>query len=302
MKKRNLNWIVLVFVLSLSVFLGDASAEAETSLKISEGFRVDNLNWSIASPSGSPNILSELTWTDLMIIQTKVDGKLILANSFYIRGALGYGVIISGENQDSDYAGNDRTLEFSRSYTDTNDGNVLDASMGFGYQFKLKKFTITPLVGYSYHEQNLIMTNGVQTIPATGPFPGLNSTYDTQWKGPWAGIDMSFNMTEELTLSGVFEYHKANYEAVANWNLRSDFEHPKSFEHIADGNGILLSAAINRTFNEHWGIEFLTNYQKWSTNDGIDRTFFSNGTQTEMRLNEVTWESVAVEIGVTFSF
>lgn len=284
------------------VFVRDASAEVETSLKISTGFRFDDLDWNIEDTDGSPNILSELTWTDLAIVQIKADGKLIIGNSFYMRGALGYGEIFDGDNQDSDYAGDDRTLEFSRSNNDADEGYVLDASVGLGYQFKLKEFAITPLVGYSYHKQNLVITNGFQTIPAFGSFSGLNSSYDAQWKGPWTGFDMSFKIIEELTLSGVFEYHWADYEAVADWNLRTDFEHPKSFEHIADGNGILLSAAINYAFNKHWGIGFLANYQKWSTDAGISRTFFSNGTQGETSLNEVNWESVAAEIGVTMSF
>lgn len=290
-----------IFIIS-SVFVRDASAEVEASLKIGPSYRVDNLDWNIADSDGSPNILSELTWTDLKIVQIKADGKLIKSNNFYMRGSIGYGKIFDGDNQDSDYDGDDRTLEFSRSNNDADDGDVLDVSAGLGYQFRLKKFTIAPLIGYSYHEQNLVMTNGFQTIPAYGSFPGLNSSYDAQWNGPWTGFDISYKIMEKLTLSGVFEYHWADYEAVANWNLRNDFEHPKSFEHIADGNGILLSAAVDYTFNKHWGIGFLANYQEWSADAGIHRVFTSNGAIGVTRLNEVNWESYAAEIGVTISF
>ncbi len=291
----------LMFI-TFSAFVRDASADVETSLKISPGLRFDELDWSIADSDGSPNILSELTWKDLSIVQIKADGKCVISNSFYARGSLGYGKIFKGDNQDSDYAGDNRMSEFSRSNTDADEGDVLDASVGLGYQFKIHKLAITPLVGYSYHELNIDMTNGIQTIPATGSFSGLNSSYDAQWKGPWTGVDMFFRITEKITLSGVLEYHWADYEAVADWNLRTDFQHPKSFEHIADGNGILLSTAFNYEFNKRLGIGLVVNYQQWSTDPGISRTFNANDTVTETLLNDVTWESVAAEIGVTISF
>ena len=41
----------------------------------------------------------------------------------------------------------------------------------------------TLLGGYSYHELNLIVTDGVQTIPATGSFAGLHSSYWAEWDG-----------------------------------------------------------------------------------------------------------------------
>lgn len=282
--------------------LRDASAEIDASLQLGPGIRQDNLDWSIADIDGSPNILSELTWTDLTIIQIKASGKLIIADKFYIRGSLDYGEIIDGENQDSDYSGNDRTGEYSRSNNSTDEGNVYDLSAGLGYQFRIKRLTIAPLIGYSYHTQNLVITDGNQTIPPIGHFPGLHSTYDAQWDGPWTGLDLSFTIIEKLMLSGVVEYHWADYKGVADWNLRDDFDHPRSFEHTAEGNGILVSAAIHYAFSEHWGVGFAGNYQDWSTDPGTDRTFFADGTEVTTRLNEVNWDSVATELSITFRF
>ena len=36
--------------------------------------------------------------------------------------------------------------------------------------------------------------------------------------------------------------------------------------------------------------------------DGVDRTFFSNGTTSEITLNESIWSSLALSIGNTFKF
>lgn len=260
--------IIGVFLLSIyPLSVRDASAGMETSFTLNSGYRVDDLDWNIAGDTtgSNPNILSELTWRDLKIYQVKADGKVVL-EWFYLRGSIGYGWIFDGENQDSDYAGNNRTFEFSRSNNSSDKGNVMDASMGAGYQFNPGSgwLKVTPLVGYSHNEQNVTMRNGFQSIPSTGSFSGLNSTYDTKWKGPWAGVDLSIEASKSLTIFGSFEYHRADYKAEANWNLRTDFAHPKSFEHDADGKGIVLSAGGTYAIDKHWLINANVDFQNWS--------------------------------------
>ncbi|MEW6671386.1 MAG: hypothetical protein AB1427_06755 [Thermodesulfobacteriota bacterium] len=279
---------------------------------ISLGYRVDDLDWNIAGDitGNNPNILSELTWSDLEIVQIKLSNRTILRDLFYFRGSLGYGMIFKGSNQDSDYAGDNRTLEFSRSNNNASDGSVVDATLGAGlrFSFGLDWFGIAPLVGYSYHQQNLTMTDGYQTsdpygvIGFTGPFAGLNSKYNAEWKGPWVGLDVNFDIKKKHNLFVNFEYHWADYYAEADWNLRTDFAHPKSFEHDADGSGMVISAGVN--FYKNYPVSFLLNveYQDWNTDPGIDRTFFSNGTISVTRLNEVNWKSYAVMIGMVYGF
>ena len=302
--------LVMLLTLSSPFWVRDVSAEIETSIAISQGIRTDNFDWNIAGNiyGTNPNILSELTWSDLMIVQTKAHGQLTIADKFYLRFSLAYGWIIDGDNQDSDYWGDNRTGEFSRSNSSSDDGNVMDVLVGLGYQFRPKngKFAITPLIGLSYHEQNFVMTNGYQTIDIeygqTGPFPGLNSKYEARWMGPWTGVDLSLNIINEIKLSGVMELHLADYAGVADWNLRDDFQHPKSFEHSAYGYGIFISIAIDYAFNERWNIGITTSYQDWSTDSGKSRTYFSDGTALETRFNEANWDSLTAEAGITYSF
>ena len=217
------------------------------------GYRFDELKWNIAGNlSGtSPNILSELTWENLRTFQLKLSNTTTVKEVIYLRGYLDYGWINAGDNQDSDYAGDDRTLEFSRSNNNSDDGNMLDGSIGIGYRitFGGDTFQLIPLLGYSYHEQNLRMTDGYQTIPAFGSFPGLDSTYETRWYGPWIGVDFKIQTREfdSFVKRAVFyttlEGHSVDYDAEADWNLRTDFAHPKSFEHDAEGDGIIVRSA-----------------------------------------------------------
>jgi hypothetical protein len=290
----------------------DAPHQHTWQWSVGMGYRTDDFDWNIAGDisGNNPNILSELTWSDLEILQLEFGLARIFPNRIVLKGTIAYGQIFDGENQDSDYAGNNRTLEFSRSNNSADDGNTSDVSIGLGYFFPLltKDFIATPLVGFSFHGQNLTITEGFQTIPPLGPFPGLNSSYDAKWYGPWVGLELNAriykrdgtSLAHEI-LFGI-EYHWADYYAEANWNLRPDLAHPKSFEHEADGSGIVFWAGYNYLFNPQWSLNFSGKYQEWETDPGIDRVFFADGTEAETRLNEVNWESFSLMVGVTCRF
>lgn len=292
----------------------------ETNLVFSAGYRKDDLDWDIGGyllPDHYVNVLSELSWDDLESYQVKFQGSLIFPNIIALRAIADYGWIFDGDNQDSDYAGNDRTLEFSRSNSNSDDDDVWDVSLAIGYPFRTGRKvigTITPLVGYSHHEQNLKMSDGVQTVatpgvtPPLGPFEGLDSSYDTEWYGPWLGIDMNFRAAEIKTFAHRFEtffsyeYHWAEYEAEADWNLRGDFKHPKSFTHDADGNGWIIRAGINFILQRNIALNFNFDYQDWSTDSGTDKIFFADGTTAKTRLNDVDWTSYSLGLGLSLRF
>jgi len=295
-------------------------------LGISFGYRIDDLDWSIAG--GGVNILSELTWEDLRIYQVKAEGRLSVPFynrpfAIYVRSAFSYGKMIDGDNQDSDYTGNNRTLEFSRSNNDANDGTVLDGSIGVGLQSKRKwirnqwMLRAAPLIGYSYHQQNLEMTNGFQTIPLLGLFPGLNSSYDAEWSGPWVGLDLMIDDGKKNTLFASMEYHwDTTYTAEADWNLRPDFVHPVSFKHEADGEGLVGTAGWTYQIWKNLSIHATLEYQIWTTEAGVDTTFLSQQEITRLaaeegiitngsiktRLNQVTWETRAFNLGFQYHF
>ena len=276
----------------------------ETDVSFSTGFRYDDFKWNIAGNKGGqePNILSELTWRKLQSYEVRGDGRLTIPRIITFRGSYAHSWIYRGQNQDSDYLGDNRTFEFSRSNNSSDRGTLLDATAGVGYPWRpasgVYDLTLSFLGGYSYHEQNLTITNGYQTIPRTGYFSGyLNSEYQARWRGPWTGVDLSFKPKEKVTLFGTFEYHWASYRADARWNLRSDFSQPKSFRHTADGTGVVGSLGVSYLFRKSWSLYAEAKAQNWSTEPGIDVTFKSNGKTAETRLNKVKWDSVEVRLG-----
>ncbi|UCF93218.1 MAG: autotransporter domain-containing protein [Desulfobacterales bacterium] len=291
----------------------------QSTFILSNGYRRDDFSWNIAGDlsGNNPNVLSELTWDDLEICWLKLQNQTVGSRLFYLRGHLNYGRILEGDNRDSDFGGDNRTSEFSRSDNEAGDGDVWDASLGVGYPLRLfedSPLEIAPLIGYSYHQQNLKMRHGRQTLatpgttPPLGPFPGLNSSYETHWRGPWIGVDLSYRSKElkafmhRMEVCFSFEYHWADYRGSADWNLRTDLARPQSFKHDADGDGIIVSAGFNIFFNPHWALNLSYDYQDWSTDDGVDKIFFADGTRGATRLNEVNWKSYAIGLGIGYRF
>jgi len=271
------------------------------------GYRVDNLNWNIAGTfeGTGPNILSELSWSDITSIQLKGQVRALLFERVYLRAALQGGPIFSGQVQDSDFLGDNRTLEFSRSDNASDSGNVWDVSGALGYRTAIPVLSgsleVVPLAGLSYHKQNLTLTDGFQTIPPAGSFTGLHSTYGARWYGPWLGGEISYTIADFI-LRATAEYHYFFYKGLANWNLRTDFDHPVSFKHRAEGSGVLITTAIEYALRDNLGLSLNFEYLNWETDPGNDRTFFANGLVVDTQLNVVNWDSTSLMLALSWSF
>jgi hypothetical protein len=294
-----------------------SSPPVKLTLSLETGYREDDLDWNIAGNiyGNNPNILSELTWKDLESHQLKLSGTVNIKNQIILAGSAAYGMIYEGKNQDSDYLGDNRTLEFSRSNNSSDDGDLWDLSMGIGprFDFGLAYFSLAPMAGYSYHKQNLKITDGNQTIDTTppinlGPFSGLDSSYKTVWQGPWLGVNLELNAMQplwifrEVRFHVGFEYHWTNYYAEADWNLRDVFKHPKSFEHDASGYGLVWTMDARFFLSEQWSLSLSYDYHQWETDEGTDRVFLSDGTTAVTRLNRVRWSGRVLSLGVAFHF
>lgn len=300
--------LTTALLLSLCVwFIGPRDVAAlETKYDLSAGYRTDKLKWNMASDlSGTttPNILSELTWDTLRIAQLSGGLQLTGSDGLHFRAMADYGWIYDGHNQDSDYLGNDRTLESSRTNNDTVDDNVWDISLAFGYRFRYMEGAtathLTPLVGFSRHAQNLRITNANQTIPATGPIPGLNSTYQSRWEGRWVGVEFMTDAPNDVNAYFRLEHHWADYSAEADWNLRTDLGHPRSFEQAADGTGTVVALGfLTIPKPNRWSVRVGFDYQRWTTDPGVNQVNFADGTIAVTRLNRVEWKSWALSLGL----
>lgn len=285
-----------ILITILSLFSLNAS-----ELNLQGGWRRDELKWSIAGFQDTPNILSELTWDDLNIALVSGRAILDLPVGLIIKAEGDYGKILSGEVQDSDYFGDNRTIEFSRSNSDAGKGEVYDLSAAVGYPLMdYELFSLVTYGGYSSHHQNLRIYNGRQTVesdfsPPIGPIPGLDSKYDARWSGPWVGAEADINLWDVL-LSVTYEYHWGRYRGKGFWNLRQDLV--GGFTHTADMHGNVLKARIEKLFN-CWLLGLEVSGQEWRSQDGHDETPFIDPEVGlvigQTKLNPVKWRSIAIQ-------
>ena len=294
---------------------------ASRDLEIDIGYRQDKASWSLAGAPIEigeqnvyyPNILSELEWKNLNIIQLSVSGCYVSASHCALKIAADGGRIYHGENSDSDYTYDDKLGLYSLSKNDASKGYVYDLSGGIGYQFCPRKLgiEITPLVGYSCHVQNLHLYNGVQEVCfyddwtpcSVGSFPNLNSSYKMQWSGPWLGVDFSLATSSSTSLYGGLEWHFVRYHGKGHWNLRTDIS---DFHHYAYGQGLIGTLGINHNVCGNWIIGLIAHYRHFWTNHGIERiTIFDSVLgpfEAEFRFNEAKWLSGDVSCTIDCCF
>jgi len=288
-----------------------------TEVYFKTGYRHDDLHWSIAAVSGTPNIVSELTWQDIEIATISSGATVHIQDNWLVNFDIVYGHVFDGKNQDSDYYGNNRTLEFSRSNNGADEGDVLDLSAAVGYRWKVPfnqhspfpQIDLIPQVGLSYYSQNLKMVDGRQTLSdygfgmPLGRFPNLNTTYDATWFGPWLGLKSQFIFNHDFKLGVSFEYHHAFYDATANWNLRSDFAHPESYIQEAEGYGLVSNIEGQLQLDTNLALNVTLNYQDWqAVRQGVNQFFFADGSTVKSKYNGVNWRSFSANLGLIYEF
>lgn len=270
------------------------------------------LSWNISGGENGPNILSELTYRDVNFRQFTMSSTLKMKRGWLANHDLmvsfSTGTANEGTVQDSDYDGDNRTQEYSRSLSSAVDSKMQDINLGLARRIRLDSYqTLRPMLGYTHKTQNMLMTEGVQTIntdnpTAIGPFRGtLKSTYDTQWDSLWLGLGWNLETRHhQLGLSARYEW--LNYAAVADWNLRSDFAHPKSFEQSATGNGFGLNLDYAFKFNQTLSLWINWQQRSWNTDPGQDTVYFADGSRGTTQLNEVSWKESGIATGMILHF
>jgi hypothetical protein len=295
------------------------SKDLEVEFSLTGGPRKDELDWSIAGSAAgtNPDVLSELEWTSVDSYQITLANRSRFLRNIYCRTAFDYAWVQDGTIRDSDYDGDNGTLEWSRSISESSGDEMWDFSTGVGYAYILfhDRLLVAPMVGFSYNKQNLRIKNGAQVVSTRAPAPDigllssqLNSTYFARWMGPWIGCDLLYrkekrnpnDLSMQFGLSA--ELHYADYYGEGNWNLRSDLNHPKSFEHDAEGYGICISGEWMLTLTPHWDLNLAAAYQYWDTGTGTDRKFLDGGGTAVTMMNGVTWTSSNFMVGASYHF
>jgi len=276
--------------------------------------RTDNVYWSIANDlSGrvGPSVLSELDYKGLRIrgvdLSSSVEFDGGWLEDFFLSGRLFKGTISDGLTRDSDYSGDNRTQEYSRSLSENTGDFVADYSASLGWTvLQVHSFSSALELGYSLHQQHLRKQNAIQVVDqntSSASIEGLNSTYQSEWQGPWLGLSAELAY-ERHALKIRSEAHQALYYAEANWNLRDTFMHPKSFDHQAQGQGLVIDASYAYSFDlpQAKKLTLALGYRadRWQAENGRDTLYLATGETVSTRLNQVLWNADTLALSVKF--
>ncbi|WP_207060846.1 autotransporter outer membrane beta-barrel domain-containing protein [Motiliproteus sp. SC1-56] len=310
-------WWAFPALISLCGVSGAEPFPAETALRLGVGVSQHEFDWSIAGnlAGSDPNILSELIWRDVQMVELEAGlrlnlGKAVEKPPFFVLIEGCYGWIYDGDNRDSDFLADNREQEFLRTENRADDGASWHLSLALGVDFlPLPRLRLSPYLGYGYRELALVITDGNQTLNTLGeelgPFAGLDSTYDATWRGPFLGIGAVFAYSERWQWFAEARYSwDDDYSATADWNLRPDFAHPESFVQDTRGSGLglELGAAYRLAGDDPARLRLTLSRQRWRGAPGLDTVFFADGGVTRTRLNGVDWSRTALVVSYQRSF
>jgi hypothetical protein len=266
--------------------------ESEFSFEINGGYRGDDIK--VKSTNCFCDSL-KLKWknSDLNLFGVEFAG--VVAEYFYFRAKGDWGFYQDAnfrlkQTGDDDSGPNPFTVK-----GDANGESVWAALAGVGFQIPLfeKKLRISPLGGYSYDEQH-IQTKNTRLVlfddfETNDVFPRVK--YDLEWKGPWAGFDLSYQVTEEFLMTGTFEYHWADFDGKLK--LRNqDLEVPNSIgRQSGNADGIVWSLVGQYRFYDWLTLRLRLRLQEWDVN-----------THTDLGKEEVKWTAVRFTLGFVIPF
>lgn len=298
-----------------SAFFPEAS---DSSLEIGVGYRNDNLKWTTSTRCNDSCYSSEFgdfteskttaKWENLKIWQIEAKGKYVTCDDIYLRGYADYGWITSGKAKfnrsfgDDSYCSDDG-LDF---HSNSKKGNVYDASIGIGYQFRMceDSFLISPVFGYSWHGQDVrhnhrgcsgdsyysyydyysdysdysydySSSEFFSSSCSSSSSDSDRGGYKTHWRGPWLGVDFEYRLACEWTLFANYEYHWAKYEAHGNvfgFDYDTSLNFGKFRHHAKNAHGQIGGIGVKWDVCDCWTVALAGEFQFFKTTRGSQRT------------------------------
>ncbi len=278
----------------------------ETLFDISAGPRIDELHWSISGEPSGPNILSEVVWRSVDSAQLALGFQGLTDGGVLIDSSISLGKIYDGHVNDTDYTGDNRTGAFAFSEADTVDDDVMDFSFAIGRAFPVtdaESTAITPLVGFSYHEQNFDVAGPASGVSTASSFPAVDivdANYEAEWWSTFIGVQVEHRGNRWDTWGRV-EYHNVDYEATIDWGPGGNPANPTTIKQKSDGSGPIYEIGARYRYSQNLAFNASFTWWNWDTDSGTHRSIFSNGSVSSMELNTVQWEQNAVMLGITFT-
>jgi hypothetical protein len=285
-----IKWIYGLLCLALAV---DVNGQVE--VRVSTGYEQENFHWSIAGNGAGqdPNIYSELKWRGVGGFSGEVNLQWSAWKRWRVFAGAGRAFFHSGKMSDTDYGLDNRNDVLYHQEFSVTSGYNEHGAIGIGYALIVHgAFRLTPFIGYGISQQYFPITD------EGGPFSSLNSSYSAKWLGPFVRAMASWQVFPRWQLEGMVRYDQVVYRAVADWNLITDFSHPVSFRHHADGFGVTGELGLRYTAGRRWSVFVNGSFFDQETGEGVDELYLRSGSVEQTQLNGVGMVGFGTSLGL----
>lgn len=264
--------------------------------------------WNTQAPSGSPNVLSELTWRGVDSLVTEIHADAVFRDRLVLQGTLGVGPIIGGAFLDSDFAGDDRQNRFSHTRSDVTGETLIYSNLDVGFRLVSWTQPHSPVLGYlqaftgyqfwiEYYEAS--GANGTLSIPDDVVVVEETFTFQSIRLGAEAKVPLYKGLA--LRLRGVY-LPWTRSDLRDNHPLRGDLQQNPSFKAKAEGGmGYQLEGAVLYDLGNRFSVEAGFRYWKINSGDGTLTARTTSG-DSKSKLNEILIERYGPWAGLSYRF
>ena len=301
-------------------------------------FTRDSLRWRIPHPNEKSDfhikgdsILSELKWQPLRGVGLEGGIRMPLGHPkalFIAQGQIT--AIYAGHGRDSDWAGPNFSLEYSRSISQARGWTATGQAM-LGWRFGPASCSFSPLVGldgafirlrekglrqlfgleydelWAYADEEGVLSMIRGEIEAYVHFKEGDperavGAYDVNWLGALLGAEIMVQPSASLRLQLLGWGSLGHYDADADWILRECYQHPRSFAHNAKTTTWDVEGGIYWQITSRLGLNLRGGARQAWASEGCERIFLvdEDGTPSEMpnRFSDLDWKRIWASIGL----
>lgn len=267
---------------------------------------------------------SDITGTELPKVQSSNKYKKLSSIGSNLHSSIGYNFgqsstvlfdfeifsssIDDGEMTQSLYEADSETVsEAQRISAEIEKDDISSNQYAIAYSSTME---VAPEIHYSWYigqvdnEQNFNFTRGYQSVSTeggtpVGPIDGYNSTYESEWSGPWIGFEM-WEKVGAHTVLFRYQHYEVDFESSGDWNLESDLQHPVSFTQEADGEGGTMRIEYQYAFSNYLSIGGVYNWNRWIAEDGTYTLHNADGSSNTVLLDKVNWDYYTISVNLVF--
>jgi hypothetical protein len=262
--------------------------------------------WNTSAPSGSPNILSELTWRGVDAVVPEVNGELVWRR-LVVLGTFGGGLIRDGVLNDDDFVGNDRQGRISHTRSEVDGDGLFYGGLDLGYRILRWSPThalpgyLDLFAGFQYWREDYEAVGARGSVAISNSRTAIREEFT--WKSARVGARAQVPFLPWLAgraTIAVVPWTEAQVEDVHP--LRTDLRHDPSFRATADGGiGVQADAGLAALVRRGLAIEGGFRYWRIDSGTGSETARTVTGPITQ-GVNEIIVERYGPYVGLTYRF